>query len=204
MRPASVVVLSLPRRADRRAAQGDLSWLGAVEHHEALGPSEVTVPARWRSSPESFACLASHQRALAAAGDSILIFEDDAVVPRDFWARFEAFEAAVPPDWQGLWLGGEHCQAPVVLSRGVSRCVFTLRTHAYLLRGAGIERALTLMAGATRHWDIVLAEQTRATELPYYAPHPFLVPVSHASGDIPDSRPLGQVRSTRPRPDARP
>jgi GR25 family glycosyltransferase involved in LPS biosynthesis len=37
---------------------------------------------------------------------NIIVFEDDAVIPEDFWGRFNKYYNALPKDWDMLLLGG--------------------------------------------------------------------------------------------------
>ncbi len=89
-------------------------------------------------------CLESHTTVLEAAAKddpeaNLLVLEDDACFTDAF-----PFPSYPPPEWDVLWLGGEHIAAPVpsraqggLLRTGWVKPVELMRTHAYLVRHPG-------------------------------------------------------------------
>ncbi len=113
--------------------------------------------------------LAAWRRIVARRLPAALVLEDDVVWHRDFAALLPRYLAAVPADWQCIWLGqlprapapgGE----PDALTLAAGTAPWTL--HAYLLSASGAE----LLA---RHYDFLLA---RGGSAHASAPYPFAQP----------------------------
>ena len=127
--PPAILVVSLPAAAERRAAvEAQLDeqhipfrWWDAVDGSAPLPEDEVrwyVAGRRWRdyrsSAPGSLAhrkaaCDLSHLRLmhdmLAAGRDTQVVLEDDAqLLDADFLGRLNATMAALPADWEVLWL----------------------------------------------------------------------------------------------------
>jgi GR25 family glycosyltransferase involved in LPS biosynthesis len=193
--PERTVVITLRRRRDRaRNVERILAALGPdwpVEVVSAVDGAALTAPpAAWSSSAGAWACRESHLAALAGPRvSSLLVFEDDAVLPPDLGERLDGLVSVLPGDWEGLWLGGEHRHWPTPYAPSVVRCVRTFRLHAYLLRGDAVPVAALVCRRSAVHWDqeLALALGRRGRT---YAPDPFLVGVDGSPSDIPDSTPL--------------
>jgi GR25 family glycosyltransferase involved in LPS biosynthesis len=76
--------------------------------------------------------------------DSILIFEDDVKLVKDFSKKFNNYKAQLPNDWDILWIGGSHnlhmqYKKPinVYFTEKGSRC-----NHAYLLSKSCIKKII--------------------------------------------------------------
>ena len=77
--------------------------------------------------------------------NSVLIFEDDVKLVKDFSSKFNKYIAQLPIDWDILWIGGSHnlhfkYKEPVnvYFTNKGSRC-----NHAYLLSKAGIKKIIS-------------------------------------------------------------
>lgn len=74
-------------------------------------------------------CLASHLAVLQDHPGPLLVLEDDAVFADNF-----TLDLPAPPDWQVLWLGGQHRMPPHVYDDTWFRPRYFVRTHAYIVR----------------------------------------------------------------------
>lgn len=132
------VVISRADRPERLAAftqRWRASFLGHMDPH--VFPAIV-------SEGGTRGCLESHLAVLgAAAADdpeaNVLILEDDACFTETF-----PFPTHAPPEWDVLWLGGQHVAPPSpsrapggIIRTGWVRPVELMRTHAYLVRQPG-------------------------------------------------------------------
>ena len=142
-----VCVINLDRRPDR--------WREFLERLPAdwpfAPPTRVSAvdgtlcppPDWWRPGAGAWGCYRSHARvieqALCEGVSSLLILEDDATFPPDFTPRALSFLGRLPPDWQMLYLGGQHLRTrtrpPTRLAEDLYRPFNVNRTHAYALRG---------------------------------------------------------------------
>jgi GR25 family glycosyltransferase involved in LPS biosynthesis len=113
------------------------------------------MPAWWSlPAPDSRAgqwgCYLSHIQVLEEArarGDAAtLILEDDVFFCPSLARRYAAFAAAVPDDWEQVFLGGNISDPTLLPPRMVNPLVLApgqvLATHAYLVRGSAISKLL--------------------------------------------------------------
>lgn len=184
-----MVVISLARRPDRRAAFfAQPECPQTIEIFTALdGLDGAERPDQWEAPVEgvfsttayaAWGCYQSHLQVLAQAvaqgRHSILVFEDDAHFVDNFRTRLTELLADLPTDWEALMLGGQHLTRPTPVRPGLVRCTNTHRTHAYGLRGP-------VIADLAAHWRQVNTGQIDAAMGPFlgsrrtYAPDPFLV-----------------------------
>lgn len=133
-----VVVINLARRPDRRAAFLH-RWQTA-----APGAPPVRIEAAVDTGDED-GCLASHLRALVRQAGPVLVFEDDACFSADFTLQLQP-----PPDWDVLWLGGQHHQPPLPVSPTWARVRRMVRTHAYIAREPRLLAAMMIASRARR------------------------------------------------------
>ena len=117
----SVACISLPARADRRAALA-ARWKATREGHRQV----VGVPA-FEGGDDG--CLRSHLLALDCSLSPVLILEDDACFAPDF-----TLDLLPPADWDVLWLGGQHRTRPIEHDETWVRPTRMMRTHAYIAR----------------------------------------------------------------------
>lgn len=197
--PDQTAVISLRQRSDRRAAQGSLKNLLGFDapYVWAVDGDLIKPPPYWQTSPQSYANMMSHKAVLEHySGGTIMVLEDDALVLPGFQAKMDTFMQLVPANWEALWLGGQHLRPTTPMAPGVARCKYTIRTHAYVLRGQAIETALEVIKTANRHWDNALAKKLDGRN-GTYSPDPFLIGTTGMPSDIPDSDPLPKVSNKR-------
>jgi hypothetical protein len=135
--PARHAVINLADRPDRLTAFG-IRWALAA------GNLPITVFPAVDGRPErdpAYGCLRSHLFVLEAGPGPVLVLEDDAVFAPQFHLPLSA-----PVDWDVLWLGCRHRQAPAAVSDDWARITDVVCTHGYLARDpqrlAGMLRAL--------------------------------------------------------------
>jgi len=148
-----VSIINLDRRPDRwlqiRANLEAIDWpLPEPDRISAHDGRQSPPPDWFRHTPGAWGCLVSHlkvcSQAIRDGVNSVLIIEDDAHFPIDFADRLGPFLAAVPDDWEAIYLGGYHfleAGDPVPVDDQVLRGRCVLGTWAYALRGRAI-RAL--------------------------------------------------------------
>src|ERR1700694_4122033 len=100
------VCINLDTRTDRgrqmqaKFAEHDLK---RVVRFPAADGKSLAIPGFWDDFPGAYGCLRRHlavdEQARAEARQSVLIFEDDAVLAPEFNARFAAGSNQLPDDW---------------------------------------------------------------------------------------------------------
>ena len=201
-----VVCINLARRTDRFdefMAQFD-SWpFGQVDRVNAIDGHRCLPPAWWNSGPGAWGCYRSHLRiiedALNDQIESLLIFEDDALLCRDFVMKATAFFAELPDDWNWCYLGGQHWRVetkqPIAVRDGVLQGRNVQRTHCYALRGKEIMQRLCkalnsikVVAGEedTHHIDKQYGRLMETERLPVYCPPLWLVGQRASKSNIGD------------------
>ena len=148
-----VLCVNLDRRADRWSAfraRLPSDWpFAPVERWQAVD-GQAEHPPRWYGHDANqrerlrgaWGCLQSHlaiwRECAGTCPGGVLIFEDDAVLCRDFATRARAFCEALPADWDQAYFGGQHLYhdrlAPLEVSAEVIRGRCVNRTHAYAIR----------------------------------------------------------------------
>jgi len=87
-------------------------------------------------------CCLSHKKAICLAKqrgyDSVLILEDDVAFDEELNKKFNEWYKEVPPNWDLLYLGGNHGfrrgPKPPLCSPHLMKVTQTLTTHAYILK----------------------------------------------------------------------
>ena len=112
-------------------------------------PAELPIPERWPGVDESppawyvarrqdWSCMRAHlnllEHCLLQGITRILVFEDDCLFSPDFADRYRRFAAAVPENWNGFYLGGNHTLLPEPVNDEVLLCRRTNMTISYGLR----------------------------------------------------------------------
>lgn len=192
-----VFVISLRRRVDRLAHVVAMCDSAAWPFRrpvvwEAVDGELAKAPQQWKSGNGAWGCARSHinvlERCLRDGLKSVLIMEDDALIAQDFGEKARGFFEAVPGDWDGVMLGGQHGRAdrfppiPVAGTTKVVRCRNSGRTHCYGLRGEAIGELYRRWVYATEHIDWMASAIQRAMRV--YAPVPFLVAQAGGRSDI--------------------
>lgn len=143
-----VVVINLDRRPDRwERVQRHLAEVGwpfrYPQRVSAIDGKQDKRPGWWRAGAPAWGCYRSHlgviEDALNDGIESLLVLEDDVLLPETFRARVAEFLNQLPKDWHGLYLGGQHIrpgkQPPENLGNGVLQAKNVNRLHAYAMRG---------------------------------------------------------------------
>lgn len=111
-----------------------------------------------------------------------VVLEDDAVLPKDFAARFAAFREALPADWQFAYMGLAEAPekvTPKITDRfpgGLVRLIEPYGVHAYLVRDTALPTLLEGMSELRAHTDIQLYQNVlRPGRLVWYAACPDLI-----------------------------
>jgi hypothetical protein len=161
----------------------------------AIDGNKVGVPKFWQTGGGSYGCMRSHltllERAIQDDVGSILVFEDDAVFPKNFAKNIVTFLKKVPDDWECLMLGGQFVNSEAIpVAPGIVRAGGgggIQRTHCYALRGQEPMKALyRTWANAAVHCDWVMGPCM--AKFNTYAPEPFLVGQSEGHSDISGNR----------------
>ena len=129
---------------------------------KAINGLSVPMRRNWRKPAKDWGCLLSHlaimDAAIAGGIGSVLILEDDAVFCDGFAAKAAAFMAAVPDDWEQVYLGGQHLQTTrhrlLVVNDQVITCGNVNRTHAHAMRLEYVKTARDFIAGHDYNLEI--------------------------------------------------
>jgi hypothetical protein len=194
--PDECVVITLRNRTDRldefRRHAGNLGFPYTVVTVDA--PTDK--PAGYLGSAASWGNAMSHKSVLGLGkSETILVFEDDAVIPPDFQDRMAQLLSSAPSNWELLLLGGSLMGLPVPLDGDAQRLTHFNRTHAYVVRGEARSVASWAAGAAVEHWDDKLG-RVMGQRYSAYSPKDLFVDVSGMKSDIPDSAPLtGRIGS---------
>lgn len=197
-----VVVINLDRRADRLADfhQGLTEWpFKKPERFPAVDGSKTGTPAWWTQGGGAWGCFKSHynaiEQALCDGVESLLLLEDDAVLLPDFKQRVHTFIQALPDDWGGLYLGGQHLEQganpPTKVNEHVVCCKNVNRTHAWALRGSFMKAVYRHLSQFSEwadkprsHIDHWLGQLVRKGEHKVYAPAQWLIGQREGKSDV--------------------
>jgi glycosyl transferase, family 25 len=144
------------QRMQRAFAEQDIR---DVQRVSAVDGNAVPFPHNWIHTPGAYGCLLSHVQVVrnardAAAAESVLIFEDDAVFDPQFKEKFASFVAEVPADWDMLYFGALHKDAPVRISEHVGRITKANSTFAYAIRNTVFDEFIELNSRAEHVLDM--------------------------------------------------
>lgn len=187
------VCINLDKRRDRwermqsRFAQHNINQ---VVRFPALDGKTLDIPPIWDDFPGAYGCLRSHlavvEQARAEAKQSVLIFEDDAVLNPQVNERFSEYVAQLPDDWDMLLFGGIHGESQAKVSDNVLRVSSSLSTYAYALKHTIYDSFIELNSQALT----VLDENTRALQQQFncYCFMPHLAWVEEDYSDVREER----------------
>lgn len=181
--------INLPWREDRwDAFQAAYPWgvLPDVERFSAIDRKRVQPPSWWKEGAGAWGCYRSHlaiiERCLADGVDSVAIFEDDAIFADDFAERFESTMAAMPADWDQIYLGGNLLKRfrfpPVEISSGIYSVGNVNSTFAYILHRRAMQRVyhhlLRPQWDRKQHIDHHYGQLHEQSDFRVYVPKPWL------------------------------
>lgn len=195
-----VVCINLDRRPDRwqRFMENVASagWpFTPVERISAVDAHKVPAPSWWLAGAGAWGCHQSHvrilQQAIQDGVQSLLILEDDAVLPQRFSSIVETFLRNVPGDWDAIMLGGQHLRPPDIIESGVVSVRNGNRTHAHALRGRYLREAYQHLCNYPQHAqrprfhvDHRLGMLHESGKYKVYAPDPWMVGQANGRSDI--------------------
>jgi len=155
------VCINLDRRADRRQrmqAEFARHGIADVRRFSACDGNALVLPSHWKHTAGAYGCLLSHLRVVQAARElgheSVLIFEDDAVLDPQFTAKFASFMREVPADWDMLYFGALHKDEPGKVSDHVYRITKGNSTYAYALKRTVFDAFIELNGRAEHVLDV--------------------------------------------------
>jgi GR25 family glycosyltransferase involved in LPS biosynthesis len=158
------VCINLDRRPDRwerMQARFVEHKLNRAVRFAALDGETLAIPSVWQSFPGAYGCLRSHlavvEQARANAHDSVLVFEDDAVLAPDFNAKFADFAGQLPTDWDMVFFGAIHGQPLTKVANNIIKVTHSLSTYAYALKHTIYDKFIEV----NRQALTVLDENTR-------------------------------------------
>jgi glycosyl transferase, family 25 len=166
---AHKVCLNLDRRPERWARMQDRfaqHGIADVVRFSAIDGEDVDVPPRWNGTAGAYGCLLSNlavvEQARARQWPEVLVFEDDVVFDDGLNAKLPDLMAEVPSDWDMLFFGGMHREAPVRVREHVLKLSGTTSTYAYAVRRSIYDAFLDVHAESRDPIDVrnrVLQEQ---------------------------------------------
>ena len=149
---------------------------------QALTGSDVNPPEWWKASPNNYAIGVNFKNIIQLelgkeTTEPVMILEDDVVFVEDFQSRYEAFLAAVPNDWDMLYLGGNHVGVflPEQVSETVLKCHNIWAPHAVIVKPSAFQKIVDALSDTTpwpcehRH-ECRLGELIQTDQLTVYAP----------------------------------
>ena len=143
-------LVNLTRRSDRwEKIQRDIipSWpLASIERWPAIDGRLAIPPTWWKAGKGAWGVYRSHtgivEKCLNEGVKSVLILEDDAALCDDFATKVELFLAAVPDDWDMIYLGGQllrqEQQPPRKINQHVYQAFNINRCHAMAVSAKGM------------------------------------------------------------------
>ena len=147
--------INLDRRPDRwERMQTEFARHGVdeVRRFSARDGNALILPSHWKHTAGAYGCLLSHVAVVQAARgldhESVLIFEDDAVLDPEFKTKFASFVAELPADWDMLYFGALHKDEPARVSDHVYRITKANSTYAYALKRTVFDAFIELNARA--------------------------------------------------------
>ncbi len=109
-----------------------------VERFSAVDGSKTPIPVNWPESPGAYGCLRSHlsvvQQARAQERESALIIEDDVLFDERFHEKFRERVCNLPENWDMLFFGCLHHDAPVPVASGIGKLRGSFSTFMYAVR----------------------------------------------------------------------
>ena len=162
------VCINLDRRAgrwQRMQAEFARHGIAGVRRFSACDGNALVLPPHWKHTAGAYGCLRSHlqvvQQARELDHETVLIFEDDAVLDPQFSGKFTSFSGEVPADWDMLYFGALHKDEPIRISDHVYRITKGNSTYAYALKRTVFDAFVELNARAEHVLDVNAYELQR-------------------------------------------
>ena len=131
-------VINLKRRKDRYDnffANFDIDKVNEKWNLEVFYGVEEEPPEWFKASKGAWGCYRSHLKLLKrfqrSKYNNVIIFEDDALLVKNFMERWHVVN--VPNDWDMLYLGGQPLKPLRKVNECIYRCDNVNRTHAYAI-----------------------------------------------------------------------
>lgn len=185
-----IYCISLKRRTDRRESfLKNLPYLGLaeIEYWDAVDALEIEVPTDWGYSKPLYAVTQSHAAVLKDAIDkgynSILVFEDDAVVAKEFQQMaFEIMDCLKTQSWDLVVWGYLNREEPIKLHSKYLKLTKNLHAHAISYSYIGMRKMHEHFLQSKWPSDYTMGEKMR--EMNVYGPLKNLVIQSGGYSDI--------------------
>lgn len=184
-------IINLERRPDRLETLLDqidgVDWpFDYPQVFRAIDGNRTGCPPDFTQGGGAFGCKLSHVMILAdclnRGVEEALILEDDATLLPSFRAKYDAFMEAVPADWNGIMLGGQHHSPPMETCPGVVQVRYAQRTHAYVARRPYMKALLHRWHNATVHIDWLMKDWHHRQGV--YAPERWLIGQARSESNI--------------------
>lgn len=182
-------VINLPFKTDRltRFMQSVPKCFGEVTVWPAVHGDTVKIPSWWSSGRGAWGCYRSHMQILEHCIQnkikSYLVFEDDAIFRDDCEELLIRFMAALPSDWQQVYLGGqlfhEIKNPPTRINSEVLMPYNVNRTHCFGVHERGyqslVDHLYRLPFHDREHIDHHLGRLHESGAFAVYVPNRWLV-----------------------------
>lgn len=157
-----VYCVNLDRRPDRwNAVSLEFEKFGIiVERISAVDGTNIEQQGL-RIRPNEMGCLLSHrsilERMIANKMNRVLIFEDDIYFTTDPNAALTVVVPHMPPDWDMLYLGGNHVRTPAKYG-SIWKCSRTFTTSSYAINRGFAEKMLEKLGIGSMQVDVEYSE----------------------------------------------
>jgi len=180
--------INLDYRSDRRAKfESKTKYLGIekILRIKAIEGIDVDL-LNWPGTAGELGIRESHIYTLEHAQrnkfNKFIIFEDDAIIPKNFKMVFSNFLRMVPTNWDMLYLYAEnHYLAPEDIGNNILKLKNTLGLVAIVYNSKSLERIIFKLKNDLRWVDSVMADLHN--ELNVYAPRKSIVKHSFGYSD---------------------
>lgn len=172
--------INLDARKDRRSAfESQLKYLNIknIIRIKAVEENEVNIE-NWPGSKSEFAIRESHILTLEHAKNNnykkFIVFEDDTIIPGNFYTKLSRLLLNVPEDWDMIYLYAEnHYIKPIKLINSVLKLQNTLGMVAIVYNSKNLDKIISKLKNDFRWVDSVMADLH--IQLNVYAPQTSIV-----------------------------
>ena len=178
-----IFCINLERRPDRRAkAEAEFAkhginvvWVVGVDGQK-LDLKPMTSLDGQPVSPGDIGCANTHLNIARMAKergiDKYFVFEDDAIFIEDFNTVLPTYIEQIPNDWQMWYMGGNHAGGFQMVTQNIAQIFKTYTTHAYAVRGKGIDGIIEVLSPQAEKVDVAIASLHR--RIPSYVCRPHI------------------------------